>query len=489
MTRRHFQNAGWSAFAAAAKVVTGLLSTLLAVRLLGVGPYGYVATWLSLFVVYLSLNSGVFTMLVVRLMTFPTDGRLEDRADSIQAAAMFTAISLAVLIALTLLLGGYQAGFLNGQHEESAASGWPVFIMGLLTGLQILVAFQVALIEGAGRLDLATRRQLGGPLVVLSILGICFLVGHPLQETGYLVSLCIGSAFDMLLLWHARAALSLPVPVRLRAGHMLGVIQLLRTGGVLQATTLLNLFLEPANKFLLNSFAGSSAVAIYDLAMKVVWGIQHLFGAAMRVFLHIGSQDDRAVGRMFAKALTLLGIPALMMHAAGAIFLLLMARHWLDIDPSGIVIFFGIASVSNLGMIFVTPLYLSLIGRQDLFFILRTQAVLANVNVLASVALIPWLGLFGSAFGLLIATGINAFSIYRRCRIDAAVYTAEGIVAPRVMWRGGIAAGLLVAAVLWGAKGGDAIWAPLLILVGLMLLVPGEPLVGRTIRWFVPERS
>ena len=76
--------------------------------------------------------------------------------------------------------------------------------------------------------------------------------------------------------------------------------------------------------------------------------------------------------------------------------------------------FFGLATISNLGMIFVNPAYVSLISRGDYGFILRSQTIVAVVNLVASFLLIPSIGLIGSSIGLLLATVINAILIYKR---------------------------------------------------------------------------
>jgi O-antigen/teichoic acid export membrane protein len=267
-----------------------------------------------------------------------------------------------------------------------------------------------------------------------------------------------------------------------------GVVQLLRSGGVLQVSSLLTLFLEPANKFLLNHFVGAAAVTIYDLAMKVIWGIQHLFGSAMRIFLHIGSQDRDAVGRNFAKVILLLGVPVVGLHIVGAVFLLWAARHWMMIDASQLMAFFGIAAISNFGMTFVTPLYLSLIGRRDLFFIFRTHLVLAVVNLLVSTAMIPLLGLVGSAFGLLVATALNVAAIYGRCGINAATFVSEEQAVSRVKYRIGAVLGLLAATIAWGTYGNDsplAVFGILLVLAGIMVR---EPFVGAVLNRIVLKR-
>ena len=490
MAGLHFRNASWSGLAASIKAAAGLLSALLAIRLLGAGDYGHVATWLSLFVLYLSLNSSAFTMLVVRLMAAGSDGAPVDRAAATAAAVRFSLWSLALLAAATVLLSVlvFRLSLAGGGPPE--AFGTVILLMGLLTAIQIVVALQAAIIEGAGRLDLATKWQLVGPLVVVGALATSFVAGISFNADTYLALLCVGGVIDLTLLWNARGtlglSLSLSAPL---GGNSSGVLQLLRSGGLLQATSLLNVFLEPVNKFLLNHFTGSASVAIYDLAMKVIWGIQHLVGAAMRVFLHIGSQDSSAVGRTFVKAITLLGVPVVVMHTAGTLFLFGVARYWMAIDGTQLMILFGVATISNLGMIFVTPLYLSLIGRHDLIFVFRVQALLAVVNVLASCVAIPLFGLVGAAIGLLVATGLNVVAIYLRCRIEAEVFSNPEVPLLRTKRRVVLAISLLVASIAWATTGGGQPLVLLAILAGLGAMMAGEPLISRMIDQFIPGRT
>ena len=178
-----------------------------------------------------------------------------------------------------------------------------------------------------------------------------------------------------------------------RLGHLPAwqLKELLHSGSVLQATSLMNLFLEPLNKLLLVSFIGPVAVTTYDLAMKVIWGIQGLFGASMRVFLHLAHQDSETVGRTYARVISLIAVPALIMHTVGAILLSWVAHRWVDIDASQLMLFYAIATLSNLGMIFITPLYTSLISRGDVF-VFKSQAILALSNTFISIVAIPFLG-------------------------------------------------------------------------------------------------
>ena len=417
----HFRNASWSGAAVAFRAATGLINALLAIRLLGVVDYGHVATALSLFVLYFSLNSSVFTVLVAKLMALRAVDAGEDRSVMLAAATIFSALSIVLLAIVTLLLREWAPRFISMGSNPGDALDMEIrrviFLMGMLTAIQIVVALHSAIIESAGRLDLAMKWQLVGPAVVLTALSLSFFARLPLTASGYVVALCAGALTDLCLLWFVRRKVTPSLsPFRPSRKRLDGLAHLLKSGGVLQAASLMNMFLEPLNKLLLNHFVGAPAVTIYDLAMKVIWGIQHLFSAAMRVFLHLGSQDEEAVGRTFSRVIALVGVPVVILHAIGALFLAWAAHHWMTIDATQLMAFFAIATVSNLGMIYITPLYISLIGRGDLHFIFRSQTILAITNVVVSLTLIPYIGLIGAAFGLLSATIYNVVAIYVRCK-------------------------------------------------------------------------
>ena len=469
-----FRNASWSGAAAAFRAASGLINVLLAIRLLGIVDYGHVATALSLFVLYLSLNSSAFTVLVAKLMSLSAADAGEDRSVMLAGASIFTVVSISLLVFATLLFREFSPQLMS--IEPGSVSGAEIrrviLLMGVLTAIQIVVALHSALIESAGRLDLAMKWQLIGPTVVLTALSFLFVVQRPITTSGYVSALCVGAMTDLCLLWFVKRnvmPLSLPFwPLRNRLG---GLVQLLMSSGVLQATSLMNMFLEPLNKLLLNYFVGAAAVTIYDLSMKVIWGIQHLFGAAMRVFLHLGSQEEEAVGRTFSRVIALVGVPVVILHTIGALFLSCAAHHWMAIDAAQLMVFFAIATVSNLGMIYVTPLYLSLIGRGDLHFLFRSQAILAITNIVVSFALIPYIGLIGAAFGLLSATIYNVVAIYARCKTAAATFDGLGDTLSGRELRYVLTALLFVAAILLGIMGGDNFIGLLLVLMGLAAIM------------------
>lgn len=473
----HFRNASWSGLAAAFRAASGLFNVLLAARLLGIENYGHLTTLLSLFVLYLSLNSGVFTALVVKLMA---PDALERHVVMRASSGIFSALSIAVLVVMTLLLSEFAPRFMSIEPGTAlnAEIRLVILLMGVLTALQIFVARYSALIESAGRLDLAMKWQLVGPAVVLVLLSIFFFAQLSISAMGYVMLLSAGALTDLCLLWFVKLrVLSSSRPGWPTRAHMRGLVDLLKSGGVLQATSLMGMFLEPLNKMLLNHFVGAAAVTIYDLAMKVIWGIQYLFSSAMRVFLHLGSQDGQAIGATFSRVSALVGVPAMLLHVAGALFLSWVAHHWLMIDATQLMFFFAIATLSNLGMIFIMPLYISLIGRGDLHFIFRSQAILAITNVVVTLALVPYVGLIGAAFGLLSATIYNVIAIYARCKAYSTTFDRLGNVSRGRQVTYTVTALLFAAAIVLGIRGGDSFLGALAVLFVLAAIMVREPIV------------
>jgi O-antigen/teichoic acid export membrane protein len=419
------RNATWGASSAAVRAATGLVIALIALRLLGGESYGQMVTLLSLFVVYLALNSGVFTVLVTRLIRVATTERTSSDDDILSAALLLTVSSIAVLGLLTALLWMSVPGVFSSMSlgpDSLNALRKAVLLMGVVTALQIVTALYSAIIDAAGRLDLAMRWQLVGPLTVAITLCLLFLFEVPVTVPGYVVVLGCGAALDMILLALVRGRLMPSTTLRMSTSKRTEIWVLLKSGTTLQAASLMGVFLEPLNKFLLNHFSGPLAVTAYDFAMKFIWGIHSLLGGGMRVFLHLAEEQGKVVSHVYYRVVALVLVPVLALHVVAAVFLAWVVHYWVVIgDPMQIMIFFAIATISNLGMIYITPAFISLIGRGDFRFIFRSHSIVAVANIIASLVLIPFFGLLGAVFGLLFATAYNVVAIYRRheCIVDS----------------------------------------------------------------------
>lgn len=484
----HFKNARWSGAVTGFRALAGLANALLAVRLLGVEAYGHLATLLSVFVLYLSLNTSLYTALVARLMSPAIVEDARARSETLASTGLVTAYSLillALIVGTALWIAPPFLGFIKHQ-----GMGVALLMMAALGAIQILAALQAAIIEASGRLDLAMKAQLFGPFVLLGLLGTSFMLHLSLTAQNYVAMLCASACVDLVLLWIVRRMrLRLVIWQAGASASMVGLKGLLRSGGVLQATSLMNLFLEPLNKLLLNHFIGPVSVTTYDLSMKVIWGIQGLFGAAMRVFLHLAHQDGATVGRTYTRVISLIAVPALIMHTVGAILLSWVAHQWANIGASQLMVFYTIATLSNLGMIFVTPLYTSLISRGDLKFIFQSQAILALSNTVISIAAIPFFGLVGAAIGLLTATIYNASAIYIRHgsqvgRVVGMASTFKSVAARFIV------TGTLFAATLYLGVRGElgALWS-LVMLIALFAISITESLTRRLLGVALPTTN
>ena len=476
------RNAKWSGFSTAIRAVTGLLVALLAVKLLGGERYGQLVTLLSLFVLYLSLNTSIFTILVTKLIRQSmSDWKLANN-DLLSAASTLSLASVILLSAFTLLLWMSAPGMLlveAGDSEQIVEIEQAVLMMGIMATLQIVTALQSGIIEGAGRLDLAMKWQLVGPVLITIMLFSLFVFDVSISMIDYAGLLCVGAVVDTGLLWMIRRRLLILIPLpRCSRQAREHVWSLLRSGGMLQAASLMSLFLEPMNKLLLNHFIGPLAVTAYDLAMKIIWGIQSLFAAAMRVFLHLSGEESQVVNEAYGRVLALVLVPVMAAHIAAAIFLARVSHQWVTIgDIQLFMFFFGITTISNLGMIYITPLYMSLIGRGDLKFIFRCNSIVAISNLLGSLLLIPQFGILGAAVGLLIATVYNVVAIYfRHERIVGTSVVLVNVLKGR-KWRYLMVLMLFIAAVVSGSGKDLHLYVEGTILVCTALLMLKEPLL------------
>lgn len=477
-----FRNASWSVIASAYRSGAGLLSALLAVRLLGAEGYGNVAVLISIFALCLSLASAVFVVLVAKIMAAESNSDTVEKNILCAAANLLALASTAFVFAFAALFGYFADhlrgfGALNDLFWNLVRSSSPV--LAVITGLQIYSSLNSAMIESAGRLDLAVKSQMLGPTVVMSGLAFLSVFAPAIDVTTYLTFICLGAGVDTLIVWIVRRVI---VAERLSLLRWRGAVRyvpdLLKSGSSIQFSAFMNIFLEPLNKLLLNQFAGGGGVAAYDLAMKVIWGLQGLFGAAMRVFLHLRSQGAHVIATTYVRTVSLLAVPVVAGHIFGALLLSTFAHYGAPLDQKELMIFFGVATISNLSMIYISPLYVSLIAHDDRGFLFRNQARLTLANVVASASLIPLFGLTGAAFGLCLAALYNTGAIYARFQRKIGPVSDFGKMVRAMAWRYCLTTALFIVLLVLGAQEVLNVVPVVSVSLAVLVLLLGEPIVG-----------
>ena len=72
-----------------------------------------------------------------------------------------------------------------------------------------------------------------------------------------------------------------------------GTVRKLLVGGFsTQAANMVSFFLDPWSKSVLALYLGPASVAVFDLSMKVGWGLNSVFSAYSRLFLQIPPSDQ-----------------------------------------------------------------------------------------------------------------------------------------------------------------------------------------------------
>jgi O-antigen/teichoic acid export membrane protein len=390
----------------------------LAIHLLGSARYGHVTLVLAFGAVALSIASSFFTIAASAILNARSAGSTEGGIQT-QIAGIWAFAAIGFLI---VVLGGTVFGaeivktFVYWGPDASYADQLYVVVsfIGLASAFQIVTACNAALVEGRTRFDLSARMQLVAPIIVLASLGLAALGKQFLSVAAYSWILAAAAGVEMIVAWLLRARLSPVLQFSISTRGMMSLPRLLRGAGMLQGAQLANMFFDPLNKYLLNRFVGAASVTYYEAGMKVAMGIQGLFNGAFRTFLQLASGPAVAISSAYVQVIRMAWVPAALIHGAAAALLALVGQFFLSDEIAAMLPFFGAILPASLGIIFITPLYLVLIGTRDLGFILRMHIVLAVVNLLASLTLIPRFGLYGAAAGLVIATGYNVYAAFDR---------------------------------------------------------------------------
>ena len=286
-----FKNASWGGVSAAVRLVFGMANLFLAIKLAGVISYGYLTLILSISAFYVALINSVHTIAVTHAVDLRGKPQSNEALNVLFSAVwVFTLLSVVVICLATFFLGSQ---FLHvfvywGANLETQSNLDTLLIVVLaIAALQILCAGNVAVIESLGRFDLAARAQMFGPVVIFILLVSGYIQFKSLNVVQVAQSLAIGGAMDFILTAIVRMKIGYLCAFFPHKGTVTLFPKLFSQGLALQGSRLINVFFDPFNKFLLNLYVGPASVSTYEIAMKIIFGIQGLFGGAFRTFLQL----------------------------------------------------------------------------------------------------------------------------------------------------------------------------------------------------------
>ena len=445
-----FRNVSWGGLSAGIRLTLGMGNLGLAISLMGSSQYGHVALIVALGATVLAVGNSFFTIAASAILNArPAGAATPEIRSSIAGVWTFATLSALIVIAGGVVFDSalVQAWVYWGTDRPYV--DMMAAVVQLITGAtacQLLTACNAALVESNTRFDLAARIQLIGPGVVFPALLVMKLGAWGATPFDYALLVFIAAAIELLIAFAVRARSFPGSGFHFSIEGIRRLPGMLRGAGLLQGANLANIFVDPLNKYLLNRFVGAATVTHYDAGMKVAMGLQGLFNGAFRTFLQLASKGADEISGSLLKVVRLAWVPAILLHGAAAASLALIGHFWLTDVIVATLPFFGALLPTSLGIIFITPLYLVLIGRGDLQFIFRMHALLAAVNLVASLLLIPRFGLIGAAAGLAVATSYNVYAAFHRYGTHVGPIDGLFVVLRAMRAKFLIAAGVAVAA-------------------------------------------
>lgn len=413
-----YRNASWGGLSAGVRLMFGMLNLFLAIRLVGAASYGYFVVMSSVTAFYVALINSVHVISVTKAVEIRNQADAEENLRVLFSAVwLMTLLGVALLLLVAALWGEFFVhGFIYGGGDAQLAAQLKALLIPvvLIVVCQLLGAGHMVVIESLGRFDSAAKAQMFGTPTAFFVLFFALLAGFSpnIVDVGWI--LLAGAAVDMLCMAYARLGLGYAGCLKPNGQGLKLLPQLLGHGSTLQGAKLVNIFFDPFNKFLLNHFVGSASVSAYEIGMKVIKGIQAIYAGAFRAFLQLAEKLRADGSSDYVKTIRYGFMPAVLMYGFGSVLMVLLSRFWIPDEVKQLTLFYLILVAPGIGIIFAAPLFNALIGIRDLGFIFRMHLNLAALNLIASLVLIPVLGLLGAAIGLLIATAYNAHAEYRR---------------------------------------------------------------------------
>lgn len=447
----------------------GLAFSVLAIRVVGAGPFGYYSLAWAFCVAFLYMYTGINTVLIAALV----EKRTVKSSQEWMAAGL---VLTAVMVSLVAAVSAFVAAFASSSGELFLA----MVVCPLMLACQIATMFCCALLEGRGHVARAVLLPLVGNCGIVLVLVTSLLAGWPVTGLASLLSVAL-AAFAL------EAAIAVGTALIQCAGMGKpiwrgGTVKKLLLGGCsIQAANMVSFLLDPWSKSVLALCLGPASVAVFDLAMKVGWGLNFVFSAYSRLFLQIPPSDRERRIASLTQAADLTWAPLALVGAIAVSLLPPLMGAWLRVDQMLLAQGMAMAVAACLLMAAVSAAYISLIGFGDHAFIFRNQMILGIANVVTASLLVPIIGFPGAFLGSLAATIVNVALISKRLRYHMPGFSGLASLARPFVSRLTLAIILFAVACTASVRGSSVEIVVAVACVAFVLLVR-EPLARATLK-------
>ena len=382
----------------------GLAFSVLAIQIVGARSFGYFSLAWAFCAAFLFMYTGINAVLVAALV--------ETRAHKSSREWMAAGLGLtAIMVALISAVAAFATAYAPSYGESHLVT----VICPLMLACQIATMFFCAALEGQGKVAWAVVLPLVGNSCVVFLLLASLVFGGPVVDLPSLLHIAL-AAFVLEAALAAGTAFVQCVGMGKPIWRGGTVKKLLIGGFSTQAANMVSFLLDPWSKSVLALHLGPASVAVFDLSMKVGWGLNSVFSAYSRLFLQIPPADQKRRIASLTQAADLTWAPLALVGAIVISLLPPLMGAWLRVDHMLLAQGMAMAVAACLLMAAVSAPYISLIGFQDHSFIFRNQMILGLANVVAAPLLVPAIGFPGAFLGCLAGTIINVALISKRLR-------------------------------------------------------------------------
>ena len=453
--------------AAFVRAALGLSFSLLAIRIVGAESFGYFSLVWAFSSAFLYMYTGINTVLVARIV--------ETRAASGDKVWITAGFYLTLMVVAIIVVVAAAAAALAPSHSGLYLV---MMIVPFALSCQIVTMFCCAVLEGRGQITRATLLPIVGVLCVVVLLVASLTAGSPVTDLLSLLEVVL-LAYVLEMMIVLGAAWQVYAKLGKQRWRFTAMKKLILGGVSTQAANIVSFLLDPWSKSVLAFYLGPASVAVFDLSMKVGWGLNSVFSAYSRLFLQIPPSDQSRRIASLVQAANLTWVPLVLSGAIAIIILPPLMGFWLRVDPMLLAQGMAMAIAACIVMAAVSSAYISLISFHDHSFILRNQMILGLTNVVAAPLLVPLVGFTGAFLGILVGTTVNVGLISKRLRQHMPEFSGLTSIARLVFGRLALAISVFAASCMASAWATSASVAGLLVF-GATVLLSREPLASAT---------